>query len=156
MTDKLSLIQDQEDTPQPWYRKGLAFSCTGCGRCCTGGPGYTWLSIPEIEAMARYLNLSLDDFGKKYLRRVGQRYALLERPITHDCIFLQGKQCAVYPVRPTQCQTFPFWPGALRSPEAWRETAIGCEGIDDDAPVIPLEEIERQRQRQVKAEEDCC
>ncbi len=104
--------------------------------------------------MARHLNLTLDDFGKKYLRRIGDRYALLERSVTHDCIFLQGKQCTIYPVRPAQCQTFPFWPGVLHSPDSWKETARHCEGIHDEAPLISFEEIERQRQRQTVAEAD--
>lgn len=142
MSDKLNV----------WYSEGLKFSCTGCGRCCTGSPGYTWVSEEEIVAMAKYLNMPIDEFGKKYLRRIGQRYSLLERPKTFDCIFLQGKQCTVYPVRPTQCQTFPFWPSILANPQAWRDAAIGCEGIRDDADVVTLEEIEQQRLRQAESE----
>jgi len=25
---------------EPWYKDGLKFSCSGCGDCCTGAPGY--------------------------------------------------------------------------------------------------------------------
>jgi Fe-S-cluster containining protein len=153
MSDKLSLVGEQGEKSKPWYAKGLHFSCTGCGRCCTGSPGYTWVSVEEIEAMAQYLGLSVDDFGSKYLRRIGHRYALLERAVTYDCILLKGKMCSVYPVRPTQCQTFPFWPGALKSAAAWQETASSCEGINENAALVPFDEIERERQRQENSDE---
>ena len=35
-----------------WYKDGLAFTCTQCGNCCTGGPGYVWLSDAEIDRFA--------------------------------------------------------------------------------------------------------
>lgn len=146
MSDKLSVLN------QAWYAPGLRFSCTGCGKCCTGSPGYTWLSLDEIERMAAYLEISIEDFGSRYLRQVGERYALLEHPTTFACVFLDGKACRVYPVRPTQCQTFPFWPDNLSSQGAWNEAAKHCEGICDAAPIVPLDEIERQKKRQMKAE----
>ncbi len=139
---------------KPWYSNGLKFSCTGCGGCCTGGPGYAWVSIEEIEAMAAYLGVSIDDFARKYLRQIGDRYALLENSVNFDCVFLRDKQCRIYPVRPTQCQTFPFWPGTLASPQAWQQTARECEGINNEAPIVELGDIEQQRLRQVKAEEN--
>ena len=35
---------------QLWYADGLKFSCTGCGNCCTGSAGFTWVSEDEIDA----------------------------------------------------------------------------------------------------------
>ncbi len=102
--------------------------------------------------MAEYLKLSIQEFGAQYLRQIGDRYALLEHPTTFACVFLEGKACKVYPVRPTQCQTFPFWPGNLTSRAAWDEAATHCEGICDSAPAIPLDEIERQKDRQIIAD----
>jgi uncharacterized protein len=46
----------------PWYRDGLAFACTGCGDCCTGAPGYVWVTRAEIEAMAAALGLAPAEF----------------------------------------------------------------------------------------------
>ena len=40
---------------EPWYSDGLKFDCTGCGDCCTGDPGYVWVSRAEIEALAAAL-----------------------------------------------------------------------------------------------------
>ena len=106
-----------------WYASGLRFECTGCGDCCTGGDGYVWVGIEEIVALARHRSLSLDEFGRCYLRRVGQRYALRERVPGGDCVFLRDKNCSVYEARPRQCATFPFWPGHLQSPSAWAAAA---------------------------------
>ena len=126
----------------PWYKEGLRFGCTQCGKCCTGEPGYVWVSETEIETIARSLNLSIEQFMRQYTRRVGERIALLEDPRNFDCIFLKGKQCTIYATRPKQCRTFPWWKENLSSPEAWAEAAKSCEGIRDDAPVVAFGKIQ--------------
>ncbi len=131
----------------PWFHKGLSFKCTGCGQCCTGSPGYVWVTEEEIIAISSYLKLSIQDFTKRYVRKVhADRLALIERPKNgeYDCVFLKDKKCLVYPVRPKQCQTFPWWKETLSSREAWEETGSYCEGINHpDAPLISLQEIEK-------------
>ncbi len=126
----------------PWYREGLPFECTGCGNCCTGSEGYVWVDEEEITAMADFLRLSADQFGVQYLRQVGRsRYSLLEDRTTGDCVFLARKQCAVYPVRPKQCRTYPFWSENLASPANWQAAARECRGIGQGAPLVPYREI---------------
>ncbi len=125
-----------------WIKEGLKFKCTGCGKCCTGAPGYVFLSEEEIVEMANFLNLSLEDFVKSYIRQVEDRFSLREKPgPLFDCVFLDGKKCSVYPIRPKQCRTFPFWPQNLESEQTWQNTAASCEGINEDAPVIPRDQI---------------
>ena len=124
---------------KPWYREGLSFSCTRCGDCCTGAPGYVWVEPTEIDALAKHLGLSVDNFGERYLRKVGRRYSLIEKP-GGDCVFFD-KGCSVYPARPTQCRTFPFWRGNLKSERAWDEIADECPGIGQ-GKLFPVEEIE--------------
>lgn len=137
------LPPEEEQSSSPWYAQGLRFKCTECGKCCTGGPGYAWVNDQEIQKMADYLKISLKDFGRKYLRFVNGRYALIEKR-NYDCIFLKDKRCTIYPVRPQQCRTFPWWAQNLSSPEAWREAAQDCEGISEEAPVVPYETIYSQ------------
>lgn len=137
-----------------WYSEGLSFSCTGCGGCCTGAPGYTWVSESEIVQMAQYVKMSPQEFGRRYLRRVGNRFSLTETRPNYDCVFLEGKRCTVYPVRPTQCRTFPYWPENLQTPESWTETARRCEGIHPEAPTVPLSEIETYLQEQRQADKE--
>jgi Fe-S-cluster containining protein len=129
-----------------WYKEGLRFKCTGCGKCCTGAPGYVWLDEEDIERLAMKLNLSKETFLKTYTRQVGSRISLCEDPQNYDCTFLkEGKFCSVYQDRPKQCQTFPFWKEVLSSAQEWNETKALCEGIEsEDAPLIPLEEIQKQ------------
>lgn len=136
----LKVIQDDP----PWYEKGLRFECTGCGQCCTGAPGYIWVNEQEIQQIAAFLNLTLEEFSRCYLRRVQGSFSLLELPKTYDCIFLKDKKCQIYQVRPTQCRTFPWWPQNLKSEKEWEEASRHCEGIHMEAPLVPLETIEQQ------------
>lgn len=118
-----------ESTDLPWYRDGLAFTCTRCGDCCTGAPGYVWVDEEEIRQLAEYRGEPVDRFGQRFLRQVGDRYSLIEKP-DGDCVFYDRTAggCSVYPARPRQCRTWPFWPQNLASPEAWRETCQVCPG----------------------------
>jgi Fe-S-cluster containining protein len=112
----------------PWYRDGLAFSCTRCGACCTGAPGYVWVSPEEIERLAEFRGESAQEFSAKFVRRVGQRYSLIEKP-GGDCIFWdKSAGCTVYRARPVQCQTWPFWPENVESPEEWERICTVCPG----------------------------
>lgn len=141
--DPLQLVDDK-----PWYKDGLKFKCTECGKCCTGSPGYTWVSLDEICKIADHLQMERNAFVKKYLRKVDGKWALLEKPTNYDCIFLDGKKCSIYSVRPMQCRTFPWWIENLHTKKDWEEAAIDCEGISEDAPVIPFEEINAVAQLQ--------
>ncbi len=136
-----------------WYAEGLPFSCTGCGKCCTGSPGYVWIDEEEIEEMAAFLRIPRALFMRKYVRRVGSRHSLVEKKPHYDCIFLKENQCEVYGARPTQCRTFPFWPQNLSSKKAWEETAKQCEGIHKEAELIPLKTIETTQLVQIRRHE---
>lgn len=129
--------------PLKWYKDGLSFNCTGCGKCCSGSPGYVWVTLQEIEAIADYLNLSIEAFSKKYLKKVGHRFSLIEKNgRDFDCIFLKDKACQIYPHRPSQCKTYPFWPSILASKKNWDEEAKHCEGIEEKARTWSQEEID--------------
>lgn len=89
--------------------------------------------------------MSPEDFRHRHLRRVGRRWSLLELA-NGDCEFLgrdaDGKaRCVIHPVRPRQCQTWPFWASNLRSRRLWEAAARVCPGIGQGA-VHPLPVIE--------------
>ena len=116
----------------PWYADGLRFTCTRCGTCCKGpDPGHVFLDDAEAERMAEVLGLSLEEFARRYLRRVeGDRVSLIERA-NHDCVFWADEGgCQVYEARPSQCREFPFWPENLTSPTAWDVPAAYCPGMN--------------------------
>src|SRR5262245_42123432 len=111
----------------PWFSEGLRFKCTECGKCCTGSPGYVWLTPEDLQALADYLQISVSDFKKRYTRLVEGRHCLTERSPNYDCVFLQDNKCKVYGARPKQCRTFPWWIQNLKSPEAWQAAGSYCE-----------------------------
>lgn len=128
-------IMRDVDPKTKWYAAGLHFECTGCGACCSGpGEGYIWVTRPEIELIARHLKTTPGQLRQKYLRRVGLRTTIIEHETTKDCIFLRTiggrKQCVIYPVRPSQCRTWPFWPDNLSGPNAWNNAGLRCPGIN--------------------------
>ncbi len=138
-------MTDDAPSPFPWYKEGLRFQCTQCGQCCTGSPGYVWITEEDIEMMTEQLDIDRQEFIRRYTRSVHGRLALLEHSRTYDCVFLEGNRCKVYKGRPRQCRTFPWWPEHLTSREAWEEAAQRCEGINHpDAPLISLETIDEQ------------
>lgn len=131
----------QPDSDSPWYRDGLAFECTRCGACCTGAPGFVWVDADEIAALAKFRGETLQRFSKAFVRRVGDRYSLIEKP-GGDCIFWEkGKGCTVYSARPVQCQTWPFWSENIESPESWEDVEGACPG-SGRGRIFTLEEIQ--------------
>ncbi len=100
-------------------KEGFSFGfdpskCSQCeGKCCTGESGYIWLTSDEMENIASFLETDIQHFKENYLRKVRYRYSLKEVLIdgSYECIFFnqEHKNCSIYPVRPTQCITFPFW-----------------------------------------------
>lgn len=135
-----------DEAEEPWYRAGLPFACTRCGHCCTGAPGYVWVDLDAMTQLADHLRLPLDEFTTRYVRRVGDRFSLIERP-GGECVFWDASAgCTVYPARPTQCRTWPFWPIHLASPESWRRAQASCPGARR-GPVVPLDQIEAQARR---------
>ena len=133
----------------PWYADGLQFTCTQCGNCCTGGPGYVWISDEEIDRLATHLKLTSEQVVKKYCRKVAGRLSLTEHRNSrgeYDCVFLKEeliksrkgaktvvqtkRGCTIYPVRPLQCRTWPFWDSNLSSAELWNDAAKRCHGMN--------------------------
>ena len=129
------------DEESPWYRDGLSFTCTRCGHCCTGAPGYVWVGRRRDRPACRVRGaMTIKQFTKAFVRRVGDRYSLIEKP-GGDCIFWDRQAgCTVYPARPVQCRTWPFWPENIESPEAWEQVTRICPG-SGQGRVFSLEEI---------------
>jgi Fe-S-cluster containining protein len=151
---------------EPWFADGLRFTCSQCGNCCSGPPGFVWISREEIARVAKHLGMSGPDVAEKYCRKVGGRFCLKERRDPrhggYDCIFIKelpaeqaksGKVaharriCSIYPVRPLQCRTWPFWTGNLASRAAWESASKRCPGMNqgelfDSARIEKLRDAE--------------
>ncbi|RMF60300.1 MAG: YkgJ family cysteine cluster protein [Calditrichaeota bacterium] len=115
---------------EKFYQHGLQFECTGCGNCCSNNEGYVEISEEEAVAIANFLKISEAEFLKEYVTgSKDHRWELSSQP-NGDCIFLQDNRCQVYPVRPLQCRTFPFWKENLKSAYRWKLLAGECPGIN--------------------------
>jgi Fe-S-cluster containining protein len=126
-----------------WYADGLRFECTRCGACCTGAPGYVWVDDAEITALAKFRGDPVRQFVPLYTRPARGKRTLKEKA-NGDCVFWEaGRGCTVYPVRPKQCRTWPFWASNVETPEAWERTTQICPG-SGRGDLIPVEEITRR------------
>lgn len=158
-------VLDAQDQSK-WYADGLKFTCEQCGNCCTGGPGYVWISRREIRRLAKHLEITPDQVIERYCREVNGKITLKETRNAaglYDCIFLTERPapagstvdstetvahsrriCSIYPVRPLQCRTWPFWPEIVKDPAGWELAARKCPGIDRGR-TFSLAEIEKLR-----------
>ncbi|MDB6059737.1 MAG: hypothetical protein JWO95_3581 [Verrucomicrobiales bacterium] len=85
----------------------IYYDCQRCTACCRW-PGNVRLSDSEVAALAIFKGLSEFDFIQKYTRlHTGRRGLSLIEKSNHECIFLDGIDCTVQPVKPQQCQDFP-------------------------------------------------
>ena len=102
------------------------------------------LAASRIEVLERLAMATeaRDDLTGEHTRRVGGEVSLKEFA-NGDCTFFDGEKrcCTIYPVRPRQCRTWPFWNSNLESPEDWESIKEGCPGVGKGA-FVPLEEIE--------------
>lgn len=128
----------------PWYRDGLRFECTGCGACCVtrGDCEYVFLNDADAESIAGYLGLTVNDFAERHC--VGEDgVTWLEMPGA-ECVFLERRsRCRIYPVRPRQCSSWPFWTENISSERTWAEIVIAlCPGAGR-GPLFSADEIAR-------------
>ena len=135
----------KKQSNESWYRDGLQFTCTQCGDCCTGAPGFVWVNKLEIENLAKEVEMSVEDFEETYVRTIGIRKSLKEFP-NGDCVFFdtEKRNCGVYGARPRQCKTWPFWDSNIKTEEAWESVCEHCPG-SGKGKLYSFEQIEEQR-----------
>jgi Fe-S-cluster containining protein len=110
-----------------WFDAGLRFGCKGCGACCKthGDYAYVYLSDRDVSAVSAYLHMNPVDFLEAYCTRdeTGATHLAETRG---DCVFLDAtNRCAIYPVHPKQCATWPFWSENLNE-LTWHVTVMSC------------------------------
>jgi Fe-S-cluster containining protein len=100
----------------------IYYQCQRCTNCCRW-PGFVKIEEAEIISISNFLGLSEHDFIQQYTRLRPNRdgLALIDKP-NGECFFLEGRDCRLQSVKPSQCTGFPnTWnfPG-------WREI---CEAV---------------------------
>jgi len=122
------IIDQLKDRPY-FFNTGIRFKCIQCSTCCTGEPGRIYVSKKEITIISKFLKIEVWAFIENYLYPFRDSFSIRE----HDdgrCLFYENG-CNIYPVRPLQCRTYPFWFSNLRSRNNWVKTTRECPGIGD-------------------------
>ena len=110
-----------------FFDKGINFQCQRCGACCTGTPGTVYLIGEEITHIANFMMVPESNFIDKYLYPFRDSYSIREHS-DGRCFFYENG-CTIYPARPNQCSSFPFWFNNLRSEKEWKKVSNDCTGI---------------------------
>ena len=110
-----------------FFDEGLSFECRRCGTCCTGAPGTVYVAPDETMPLAKYLGLQLSELIHQHLYPFKDSFSIREDDNGNCRFFDQG--CRIYPVRPFQCRSFPFWFSNLRSEAIWKQVCLQCPGI---------------------------
>ena len=110
-----------------FFKHGIRFECVRCGICCTGDPGTVYVTEDEISSIAKFLNITQKQQKRNFLYPFRDSYSIKERK-DGSCIFYK-EGCTIYPVRPMQCVTYPFWLKNLRNEENWKQVEKECPGI---------------------------
>jgi len=111
-----------------FWRDGLKFECRQCGHCCSFPGGAVHVTEREFKQIADFLSLDFETFLLKYTTLI-DGYTSLKSTPGGPCIFYDSG-CRIYPVRPTQCRTYPFWRDILKSALRWQQAGATCPGID--------------------------
>ena len=125
-----------------WYSNGLRFECTQCGNCCRTHGDYTYVYLidAEVQRIADHLGLTPERFRKEYCID-DEGWTSLRMDAA--CPFLQeDNRCAIYPVRPKQCATWPFWDENLVR-KTWEGPVKECCPGIDKGKLYPAEEVDR-------------
>ena len=130
-------------SPKSWYHKGLRFQCTACGNCCRnhGDYAFVYLAEADVAAIAAHLGLERKRFLAEYCRKEDGWITLrMDQPA---CRFLDAaNRCSIYPVRPKQCATWPFWRENLER-ATWEGPVMECCPGIGTGPLVSADEVER-------------
>ena len=104
-----------------------------------------YLSEEDIENVSNFLKMDKMEFVKKYtfgVKVFGENRISLKEKSNYDCIFYRDRRCLIYPARPYQCRSFPFWKNNLKDKETWLRLGRECPGIGRGR-VYSRDEIEK-------------
>ena len=129
--DIKSALDPQEDLIKTAQDR---FECTQCGTCCQGEGGI-YLSPEEIQAIARFLDLSPEAFLNQYCIQKNGRVYIHVRQDGY-CHFSREGRCSIHSVKPSPCRQWPFFKPMLKDQANWEAARNSCPAL---APFETLE-----------------
>ena len=95
------------DRSRSFGRVPIFYECQRCTACCRW-PGEVRLREGESARLAAFKKMSESEFIGRFTRPTRDRFGLVLREKANgECIFLDGRDCSVQPVKPQQCREFP-------------------------------------------------
>ncbi|MHA1791488.1 MAG: YkgJ family cysteine cluster protein [Promethearchaeota archaeon] len=126
-----------------FLKNGASFKCLvpdGCDGHCCKGEGSIYIFPEDITRFLDFFNLDLKTFMEKHVKiETGPCIILdtsnfvpfltLKEKEDGSCKFL-GKNglCEVYPARPFQCRSYPFWDLNVKTEKRWNDLMETCPG----------------------------
>lgn len=71
--------------------------------CCLQSPS---IRRYEIDKMAKFVGLGRKKFKKRFLKKINVPHNIYK--MKQPCPFHKNNKCAIYPVRPSICERYPF------------------------------------------------
>ncbi len=109
--------------------KNVHFECQRCAKCCGDGShrGRNILLIKsEVKQISQATGLRPLSFASRSLSIQPYRYRMKKRG--GKCVFLDGKACRIYNIRPLICRFYPF--SLKRGNNGYKfEVSEECPGI---------------------------
>jgi len=124
------------------YPKNVRFECQRCAKCC-GDSSHRGRNILLLESEIRQISDTMGlrplSFASPSLSTQPYRYRMKKRG--GKCVFLDGKACRIYNIRPLICRFYPF--SLKKGNNGYRfEVSEECPGIGLGKTLVP-EEFER-------------
>ncbi|MCK4384814.1 MAG: YkgJ family cysteine cluster protein [candidate division Zixibacteria bacterium] len=131
------------------YPKKVRFECQRCAQCC-GDSSHRGRNIMLLESEVRQISNTTGlrplSFASRSLSIQPYRYRMKKR--NGKCVFLDGKACRIYNIRPLICRVYPF--SIKRGDNGYKfEVSEECPGIGIGKTLVPgefermLEEAQR-------------
>jgi Fe-S-cluster containining protein len=87
-----------------------------------------WVDESDLEAIASFREENLEETRALFTHWTSRGRTLREKA-NGDCVFYdRSRGCTIYPVRPPQCRTWPFWESNVATPATWAKTCSVCPG----------------------------
>lgn len=120
----------------------IYFKCQMCAECCKHWKGLIYLSIFELNNIAKKLNITLEEMLKSFVHLEESSYNIENQDVDltyiaineekNMCIFLEKNtnKCLINDVKPFMCKIYPFWSILMEDEKEFKEYSKKCKGLN--------------------------